>query len=285
MADTDESPQVRKFIEQSLVYPPMDIFEEMNKPPKETAADVMERCRKLFDKKKNTEPNEFFKWFSKLVDNVNPELALVIFGKMAYGNGAGDGVPSDFDFFIFTKGNSSTVYESDMGKLLGYNQRPHLVQPQVLFYDGGSFDGITGWKRSCVANTLVIFPSDVDSFVYDIIEKGRKLITDASFFEGGVGDIITYAAYKVMNGDEAKYFETDEEREVLSKRLIVWEQYCDGMPAPPQEVYKNVRNELRDKLNEKEMTSVAMAAMRRIKVKREKRKELAEKFVRKIIKR
>ena len=201
---------------------------------------------------------------------------------MAYGNGEGDGVPSDFDFFIFTKGESAEIYESNMGNLLSHNQKPRLVQPQVLFYNGGMVDGITGWKRSCVANTLVIFPSDVDSFVYDIIEKGRKLIRDAPFFDGGVGDIITYAAYKVMDGKESKYFKTDEERKVLEKRLIVWEQYCDGMPAPPGEVYNNVRNELRNKLNDKEMTSVAIAAMRRIKVKREKRKELADKFVRKI---
>ena len=85
-----------------------------------------------------------------------------------------------------------------------------------------------------------------------------------------------------MDGKEEKYFKTDEERKVLSKRLIVWEQYCDGMPAPPHEVYKNIRNELRTKLDDREMTSVAMAAMRRIKVKKEKRKELADKFVRKV---
>lgn len=282
MADSEEFPQIGKFIENSVVYPPMDIFEEVNKPSDQAARDVIERCRKLFEKKRNAEPVEFFEWFSKIVDNTHPELALIIFGKMAYGNGSGDGVPSDFDFFIFTNGERATVYEGNMGELLSYNQKPRLVQPQALFYNGGVVDGITGWKRSCVANTLVIFPSDVDNFVYDIIEKGRKLIIDAPFFEGGVGDIITYAAYKVMNGKEGHYFKTDEERKVLEKRLIVWEQYCDGMPAPPQEVYKNIRNELRSNLDDRELTSVAIAAMRRIKVKREKRKELADKFVRKI---
>lgn len=282
MADIEESPQIRKFIEKSVVYPSMDIFEEVNKPSDEVARDIIEKCRKLFAKTKHGNATEFFEWFSKVIDNIHPELALVIFGKMAYGNGTGDGVPSDFDLFFFTKGERATIYESNMGELLSWNQKPQLVQPQVLYYNGGIIDGISGWKRSCVANTMVIFPSDVDNFVYDIIEKGRKLITDAPFFEGGIGDIITYAAYKIMDGKEEKYFKTDEERKVLSKRLIVWEQYGDGMPAPPQEVYKNVRNELRAKLDDKEMTSVAMAAMRRVKVKKEKRKELADKFVRKV---
>lgn len=282
MADIEESPQIRKFVEKSLVYPPMDMFEKVDKPSDQAARDVIERCRKLFEKKRHAEPVEFFDWFSQVIENAHPELAIVIFGKMAYGNGERDGVPSDFDFFIFTKGERATVYESNMGDLLSYKQKPQLVQPQVLFYNGGMVDGITGWKRSCVANTLLIFPSDVDSFVYDIIEKGRTLIADSPFFEGGVGDIITYAAYKVMDGKEGKYFKTDEERKVLEKKLIVWEQYCDGMPAPPHEVYKNIRNELRSNLDDRELTSVAMAAMRRIKVKREKHKELADKFVRKI---
>jgi len=282
MADTEESPQIRKFIEKSVVYPPMDIFEKVNKPSKETAMDVMERCRRLFEKKEHADPVEFFEWFSKVIDNAHPELALVVFGKMAYGNSSEDGIPSDFDFFIFVKGERTGLQESNMGGLMGHREKPRLVQPQTLYYNGGIIDGIRGWKRSCVANTLLIYPSDADKFVYEIIEKGRKLIIDAPFFDGGIGDIITYAAYKIMNANEDKYFKTDEERKVLSKRLIVWEQYCDGMPAPPQEVYKNIRNELRLRLDDNELTSVAMAAMRRIKVKREKRKELAEKFVRKI---
>jgi len=282
MADAEESPQIRKFIENSAVYPPMDIFEEVNKPSNEAARDIIEKCRKLFEKKRNTEPNEFFGWFSKVIDNIHPKLALVIFGKMAYGNGAEDGVPSDFDFFIFTKGERATIHESNIGDLLSWNQKPRLVQPQVLYHNGRLIDGISGWKRACVANTLILFPGDADGFVYEIIEEGRKLIANSPFFEGGIGDIITYAVYKVMEGNEEKYFKTDEERKVLSKKLIVWEQYMDGMPAPPHEVYKNIRSELRSKLDDKEMTSVALAAMRRIKVKREKRRELADKFVRKI---
>ena len=268
-------PRIRKFIEDAVIYPPMDIFEEVDMTSEQMAETVLSKSEKLFGKKGN--PAEFFEWSSKLVGAAHEKLAFAFYGKMAYGNGSGDGVPSDVDILVFVSEGSE-----ELGNLIDYRNRPVLVHPQFLYHAGKSVDGISGWKRSCVANTMLLYPSNHDNFVHEIIEKGRKLIEKSPFFHGGVGDIITYAAYKVMDGKEEKYFESDDEKQVLSKRLVVWEQYMDGMPAPPQEVYRNIRNELRNNLDDGELTSLTKAAMRRIKIRKEKQEKIADKFIRRL---
>ncbi len=270
-----EDPRIMKFIENAVIYPPMDIFEEVNMTSEQMARTVLSRCEKLFSKKRN--PVEFFEWFSKVVGAAHEKRAFAFYGKMAYGNGFGDGIPSDVDILVFVSEGSE-----DFGSLTEYRNRPVLVHPQILYHNGKSVDGISGWKRSCVANTMLLYPPNPDNFVHEIIEKGRKLIEKSPFFNGGVGDIITYAAYKVMSGKEEKYFESDEEKQILSKRLVVWEQYMDGMPAPPQEVYSNIRCELRNNLDDRELISLTKAAMRRIKIRKEKQEKIADKFVRRL---
>ena len=258
-----------------VVYPAMDLFEPFTGTAAELLQSLLSKCELLADQ--NGEGKEkFFKWFSSVSTAAGNLFVLAFYGKAVYGGRAE--ASSDIDVLCFISDRSSFRETEQMAQVLMETKVPKFIHTHFLYGHGTPIDTVSNWKRFCVVNSLLVLPEPDDSF-RESVELGRKLVLESPFFEGGLGELITYAAYKVLQGKETHYFEPDK-RVLLTKPFFVSEFGFELAPLHPAEFNKDVRSELRTKFDDDDLRAIAIAAMRRIRVKKEKQVELADQFVR-----
>lgn len=276
-AEEEKHEKTRKeLLRNCLVYPPMDFFNPPKGKPADVVARVLKKCRQLEEV-----PGRFLSWISQLLKEAKKGFPLLFFGRTIYGK---DDAISDVDIILFYSKNNMKLSEG-ITEALSISDKPEFVHTQQLYSRSQiPFETTLGHPRFYVANSLLIYPKEADPSVYRSIKKGRKAIMESAFFDGGIGDLITYAAHKVMKNEEKEYFASPEEaNRILSRKLIVFEYSMDMMGAMPGDVNRQIRGELAKNFNRDELTTLAIAAMRRLNVKEERYKELSDKFVKNIV--
>ncbi len=268
----------KKLLRNCLVYPPINFFNPPEGKPADIIAKVLKKCQQLEEV-----PGRFLSWISPLLKEAKKGLSLIFFGRTIYGKD--DDAISDVDIILFYP-NSKIELSKDAANALSMSNKPEFVHVQSLWARSViPFETTLGHPRFYVANSLVIYPKETAPVVCKSIEKGRKAIMESKFFNGGIGDLITYAAYNVMKNKEKEYFASSEEAEkILSKELMIFEYSFDMRAAMPSEINEQVRGELAKNFSKDELTTLAIAAMRRLNVKEERYKELSSRFVKNILK-
>jgi len=124
----------------------------------------------------------------------------------------------------------------------------------------------------------LLFPDSPDTSLLRRIEAERAALLGKPFFDGGFGEIITHAIFK-----ESKAHEGLNGGPPAAIRFSLKSQWFDGtnmrmVPYTPHEHNEQIRQQVRE-LEDADVRTLAISAMRRIRVKEAKREALADKFV------
>ncbi|MEM2908730.1 MAG: hypothetical protein QW590_02220 [Candidatus Bilamarchaeaceae archaeon] len=274
---SDAKPDEHKEIEEVLLkncrlYPPMPFFEKPKKTAEELMSSLLIKIKRLEKKQ-----GEFLEWVKGALRAAGEKLSLIFFGRAIYS----EKECSDVDILMVY---TDPTVQNEVRDLC----KPYFVHTQSIFKGAFlPFETTAGYPRFFVANTMLIYPKETNSFVLYSIRRGRKLIKNASFFNGGIGDLITYAASKIIERKETQHFDCDKEQieRILNKNLVIMNSDCFGFAASPENVNAQTRNELRMGVREgrferSEIEILARAAMRRIGIKESQKTELTKKFLR-----
>ena len=231
-------------------YPPMELFE--NDPTQNITRKLLSACNRLVDDKAELDRN-----FGELLDHT----VFGVYGSAVYGLHE----PNDIDIIIFT------------GTFSG--RRQHFLDIQNLGEsDDRKFD-------FTFANDLIIFPA-ISQELYREIEFRRNRIMESEFFQGGIGDLITNALYRILWNGENVYLDGksyQKAREIVVGKLSerVSSMQMLGACMHPTEFYSAMREGLVE-IKPKELKELTIAALKRIKVKNRLRGEIATRYVRAI---
>ncbi|MEW6722688.1 MAG: hypothetical protein AB1324_05490 [Candidatus Micrarchaeota archaeon] len=247
-----------QFAQSAHLVAPIDIFESPASNARAAALKLLRECERLSGAG-GTE--EFERWLGSI-------LRFGDYPCCFYGNAlAGSRAPSDVDMMSFVFGGHPM-----------YIHRPAFVH--ILSVRSSCEDPSSAWGSFFLGPLL--FPGLPPEFVTGIIERGRKDSLGKPFFKGGIGEPLTYAAYRCI-GDSGAFTpeEWDSAKNVATFK--VQRQYFDSanfqtLSYSVTEVHDQVRKNLAT-LGDAELAALAKAAMRRAHVRAEKREELAERFV------
>ncbi len=248
----------------SVVVPPLDLFEADETDM--VLTNFLERCQALLGPNMPT----FLAWLNEVLAIVGPRSSLVFYGgAVSRGN-----TNSDIDVFFFSDPLTKLPSALSEGPI------PDIIHLNLITPTGWA--NIGSWRRFCVVGPLIAFPSPANDFLKQGIATGRRAVLESDFFKGGIGELITYAASKVVEQKEYKYFLAGENTGALEKRLAFTKiDLMIGTLEPPA-YNSEVRSTLASHLDDKEMRDLAMAALRRLRVKRERQEELANLFCERI---
>lgn len=161
---------------------------------------------------------------------------------------------------------------------------PKELQVQNISDSKG--EDVRGWRRLYFVNKLLLFcPEERKGEIEGRIVSAREAYLSAEFFDGGVGESITYAAYKVISNKEERYLDHRTRETVLGKNFVVCHSDWDGLPLSPPEFHKEVRDRLGETFDLEELREIGLAASRRIRIKEERRNEFSNRFAQEIVKR
>ena len=231
------------------------------------------------------EYDKTIRWFETLKELVNSvDLGVIVYGKTVYG---GTNVhSSDLDIYLVFLQSPQELpshIRDITWNLTRYDVAPSFLHSKEFYQNGNRVDRISGWARFGLFNHLLVYPSEKLPSLINIIEDSREFVENSEFFKAGVGELLTYAAYKILDKKEKEYFYSEDEANLFfSKKLPAIVVQTDwGMPTP-LEVNREVRQVFKEKFNETDLYRLALAAMRRINIKKEKRKGLAYQFVKEL---
>jgi len=221
-------------------------------------------------------------WFEKILESLKKfNIGLVLYGRAVYGLNK---VPiTDLDTHFMTPGRD---YEEVnlVNNLISWSNKPRFVHPHASFFESRCpIDLVCGWKRFGLFNHVLVVSYSIKDRIIKEIDESRRYTEKSGFFEEGVGQLLTYAAFKVADSKESRYFDKEEDaKAVLSKKMPAIVCLTDlGMPSP-YEVNHEARHVFKERFSKEELYKLGLAALKRIGVKKEKREELAKKFVKKI---
>ena len=269
------------FENNSIFYPNYEYFEFVTE--KDAIKNAFSKIRDLALETK--EYDKTIKWFETLKELVHSvDLSVIVYGKTVYGST--NIRASDLDIYLVFLQSPQELpsHIRDIAwNFTRYDVAPSFLHSKEFYQNGNRVDRICGWARFGLFNHLLVYPSERLPSLIDVIDHSRERIENAGFFEAGVGELLTYAAYKILDKKEREYFCSEEEaNSFFSKKLPAIVVQTDwGMPTP-LEVNREVRRVFREKFSETDLYRLALTAMRRINVKKEKRKELAYEFVKEL---
>lgn len=263
---TTETDTLDRLMSRSVVIPPLDLFEA--EQPEIILTNFLERCQVLL----GSNTPMFLAWLKEVLAIVGSRSSLVFYGgavSMARGN-----TSSDIDAFFFS--DPLTVLPIALREVAS----PDVVHLNLISPTGWA--SICSWRRFCVVGPLIAFPSPANDFLKQGIAIGRRAVLESDFFRGGIGELITYAASKIVEQKEHGYFLAGENTGSLERRIAFTKiDLMIGTLEPPAYNHE-VKSTLAARLNDKEMRDLAYAALRRLRVKKERHKELATLFCEKI---
>ncbi len=251
----------RPFFSKAFLYPPMGDFEALDKP---TIPSVLGRCEKLAGKWKS----EFFEWLAKTTEK-NEHFAFALCGGAVYGIHK----PQDVDVLFFVANQEKAVFPSPYPQAaMRYPKHVHLHKIPDMRAD---------WHFLLINSLL--FTCTPPAFVYDIIKSARKETLKKPFFGGGLGDRIAYAAFKSLGTPEYH----DEDGQILSSISISVEwmkiDFASMLRGPhtPVEISSQIRSQMQE-LDDCRLSALTRAAMRRLRIKKEKRPGIEKRFIRQL---
>jgi hypothetical protein len=265
-----ESDIPSRLISGAFIYPPMDIFENPPIPPEEQVKSLLAKCERLAGDKKK----EFYAWLGAMSSTVGQFASIVFFGRSVYGGA--DAKPTDIDVLLhLPETNVIASYGFAPVDLPGFihmqtvNELKYALNPE-------------SWEFY-VANRMIVYPQMASDSLFESVQGARKRISGSGFFAGGVGELITHAAYKALTKAEQGYFLNHEWEAVRDKSLAVDLRFLDtgsmeSRTVHPKELNERVRSRMKP-MEDKEVDALTNAAMRRLAVRKSKRAELGARFL------
>lgn len=251
----------RRFLEGSSVYPPMDIFE-----PPDGSCDLafLRKC----EAHANRDKDAFYLYLGKLMDACDDGLDFAFFGNSIYGLH----FPMDIDLLLFT---GSSYTGSRPYSAIRFLHESHLYENTLIP------NSRPPGYRFLLSHALLMFPGSPSAFARGIVEEARAHISQAPFLQGGVGDIIAYAAFKAVSRHE--YAHLRDSGILRGMRFkIDWQSFdlssMRSGPISPVELLSQVKKQMKG-MDDGSLDALTGAALRRLRVRRPRREDLAKRFI------
>lgn len=266
-----------RFISGSAVIGPMQIFESLSSHPVAVAARLLDRAERLAGPATGafaagaSATGAFYSWLQKAMGAAEAGAAFAFFGTAVYGNHGH--IARDVDTLLFRP----DLYSWDFPL-----SRPHFLHTHDIYERGSSFGGYAESWQFLMAHNLLLYPAGPPQFVMDKIRLARDTILQKPFLEGGAGDLLTYAMFKILNNRDVYLDELHEPRLAAMRFNIEWKVTdLSSMLVRPislPELHSQVKDQL-GQMGDPEIATLARAAMRRLRVKKEKRQELGDRYL------
>lgn len=252
-----------RFIELAQIYPGMDVFQPPRLDSAKTAELVLNRMEELA---KTVRGRKFlYWWLGSTMRSATEAEGSVIFHSSLVLHTA---FAKDIDIFL-------------MGCSVGH--------PRLDFVDNTheKIFGRTGGIMSqfFMANSLLIF--NPQNRFLESIGMMRKAIETGNFLEKGIGAMLIFAAYKVWRNSEWYHVEAGD-RELIRPLVfdVTWEtERRDGdigsEQITPLQLNAQIREKMQD-LPDGNLMALTKAAIRRIRIREDRKEEIAGRFVREL---
>jgi hypothetical protein len=255
------------FMEGSFLYPPMDIL--YAQPHPQSAEHLLKRCERLA----GDGPGKvrFYQWLARMMESSAGSFSFAFYGTSLYGSV--DLPAHDVDTLLFIYDQSTKAPPNP----------PSFIHSHSIYENKYCPGNEPAKWKFLVSHTLLIFPESKSDLAIEKILEGRKEILDSPFLAGGIGDLVTFAAFKALNNQEHRLFEPHEFSRFRGRRFsIEWNRYeLTSMLSRSiylEELHGQVREQMR-LMDDADLSALTKAALRRLRVKRENRPELTKRFV------
>ncbi len=276
--------------------PPMDVFEPFEEPTATLAGRILGQALMLANKADRIET--LYSWLDSMIQAIGPKQAIAIYGKGVYGRGTDE--PSDIDMLFFMDGTKNDEGALRWRQISNQGSQSGNVLHGQQIVDAGCGFGIGGWTTLCVVNGIVLLPMNPDESIARSILTAREEFRRRDFIGGkasplgGIGELITYAMTKVLEGNEGKYLDPHHAGILDKFSENIWcisqggnikqqkkfiKSDGSGESFSPSDFNTEARQRIRNEFGDDEIRILAKAAMRRIRVRKERQEELAGTFV------
>jgi len=242
----------QKLIYDSILVPPMEPFMPIHAAASDAARALLVNCGLMAHGAKD----DFYRWLAIAVSEGRQPFAF-------YGSALGSSPPSDVDILIFRGGDSLPIFQ----------YMPGFIHPT----DSAAIET----SAQLVASSM-LFPSAPSPAILAMLEDARQKILRSDFFDGGVGDLLIYAAYKALMAGPKSFTERQWPL-VRNVALDVSWRWVDtanmkNETSSPREISGQLREQMVS-LEPCQMRALAKAAIYRMNVRENQKKQMADKFV------
>lgn len=248
----------KSLVREAMLYPPMEPFEAPYRDPQKAMEAVIAKCMALSGTDANIADKQR-SWFASIV--LRSDIAF-------YGSVLND----------ITRAKDVDVIQLSSGGLPLYRFQPaHIHVFNVTEACGGH---PSGFSSTFLAGPL-LFPNPPDVSILRRIEAERRAMQRAPFFNGGIGELLTHAAFKALHSPSEEDSKLPAFPAWLRFRVdLQWMDFTNmrRVTYSPHEVNEQIRDQMRQ-LKDPEVHALAVAAMRRLHVRESERPALATRFV------
>lgn len=261
-------------------FPPVDaaLYDYGSYESQRMIEQFIDNCKKLVelngDGKKSGINLGLYEWLEKILDATSV-LPIVFFGRALYGET--DCGTRDLDCM-----RCNPLYSDSPDKRMWHP--PNYVTVLEL-YEDSMFQNISRSDLlSLFSGPLLVLPAKTKTFVIDRIDERREQIIRDDSKDYFLREKITQAAAKIINSSEAGYFGNRDEseffkgRSISSQGALLIDPGSQRTLADVKYTYERQLSQIPDK----ELTNLALAALRRMRVKKIHRDRLARDYVKKI---
>ncbi|MFH0885287.1 MAG: hypothetical protein V1861_06260 [Candidatus Micrarchaeota archaeon] len=245
----------RRLTNEAFLYPPMEPLEPQGFEPQKAMSDLLLRCAVLsgmatqhLDSLKN--------WLARLISR------------------------NDVAFYGSVISNSSRTSDIDL-MVFPSSDRLSLANTPNYIHTYKVLDGEVSAQASVYLVGPLLFPDLPDIDTLRRIEAERRLLASLPFFNGGMGEVLTYSAFKVTESGPTDDV-CEKDFPVRLRFRLDWRWFDSAnmrmVTHTPHELNEQIREQMRE-LRDPEVHALAMAAMRRLRVRESSRAMLAETFV------
>jgi len=246
---------------EAFIYPPMEPFESPFPDAEKAMSAVLARCSALSGAE-NWHGDRLKSWLSKI--RLRHDIALYGAALNATEHA------KDIDILSFPSRSPPPTWS-----------KPDYVHVFEVFE--ASQGELPGYAAAFLCGAL-LFPEPPETSLLLRIEAERRVFERLPFFNGGLGEILTYAAFKSTESISAE--NAQDPNFPTCMRFRIERRWLDGanmrmVTHTPHGLNEQIRDQMRA-LPDPEVRALAMSAMRRLRVKESSREGLADRFVREL---
>ncbi len=243
---------------EAFLYPPMEPFESPFPDAQKAMSAVLAKCSALSGAE-NWHGDGLKSWLSKI--RLRHDIAFYGAALNATAHA------KDIDILRFPSRSLPPTWS-----------RPDYIHIFDVFE--ASQGELPGYAATFLSGAL-LFPEQPETSLLLRIEAERRVFERLPFFIGGLGETLTYAAFKATESISAENAQDPNFQTCM--RFRIERQWLDGanmrmVVHTPHGLNEQIRDQMRE-LQDPEVRALAMAAMRRLRVKESSKAALADRFV------
>jgi hypothetical protein len=242
----------QSFLGNAFIVPPDEPFEPLEKDS--AVRNLLDSAERL----SGGNPGPFYRWIE--ISLVRDMLPAAFYGSALISPDA-----DDMDLMSFSAGSGP----------LRLN-KPSFIH--ILELGASQWDVPSTWGSFFLGG--MVFATRPPAFALDMIEEGRAHALGSPFMEG-IGECICWAAYKALKS--GRPFTLEEWTKVRDISLTLrpsWDDFTNMQTVPytPRGINSQLRQQMQE-LDEGQLRILTDAAVRRLRIREEKRREISERFV------